>query len=121
MWNFRYFYTKYTAARVPSYFVFHHGETPDPHLLGKGNDMAYAIYRHSKHKNLGTVTASSRHMTREATTPNADPARADQNQILIGSEDPAADVAALVPALDAVDEDGKKRRRKNPLSRWKSS
>ena len=60
--------------------------------------MAYAIYRHSKHKNLGTVTASSRHMTREATTPNADPARADLNQILIGSEDPAADVAALVPS-----------------------
>ena len=77
--------------------------------------MAYAIYRHSKHKNLGTVTASSRHMTREATTPNADPARADLNQILIGSEDPAADVAALVPSLDAVDEDGKKRRRKNSV------
>jgi hypothetical protein len=77
--------------------------------------MAYAIYRHSKHKNLGTVTASSRHMTREATTPNADPARADQNQILIGSEDPAADVAALVPDLDAVDEHKKKRRRKNSV------
>jgi hypothetical protein len=77
--------------------------------------MAYAIYRHSKHKGLGTVTASSRHMTREATTPNADPARADQNQILIGSEDPAADVAALVPSLDAVDENGKKRRRKNSV------
>ena len=52
MWNFRYHYTKYTAARVPSYFVFS-WETPDPHLLGKGNDMAYAIYRHSKHKNPG--------------------------------------------------------------------
>lgn len=77
--------------------------------------MAYAIYRHEKHKNMGTVTASSRHMTREATTPNADPARADQNQILIGSKDPAADVAALVPALDALDEDGKKRRRKNSV------
>ncbi|MDF3377796.1 hypothetical protein HKX15_18685, partial [Sulfitobacter sp. KE37] len=77
--------------------------------------MAYAIYRHSKHKNFGTVTASSRHMTREATTPNADPARADQNQILIGSEDPAADVAALVPDLDAVDEHKKKRRRKNSV------
>jgi len=77
--------------------------------------MAYAIYRHEKHKHMGTVTASSRHMTREATTPNADPRRADQNQILIGSKDPAADVAALVPALDAVDEDGKKRRRKNSV------
>lgn len=77
--------------------------------------MAFAIYRHSKHKSLGTVTASARHMTREAKTPNADPARADQNQILIGSEDPAADLADLVPAIDAVDEVGRKRRRKNSV------
>jgi hypothetical protein len=77
--------------------------------------MAYAIYRHSKHKTFGTVTASSRHMTREATTPNADPARADQNRILIGGPDPAADVADLVPALDARDQDGKKRRRTNSV------
>ena len=76
---------------------------------------AFAIYRHSKHKNAGTVAASARHMTREAETPNADPARADLNRILIGGEDPAADVAALVPALDAVDEDGKKRRRSNSV------
>jgi hypothetical protein len=76
---------------------------------------AYAIYRHSKHKSLGTVTASARHMARAADTPNADPARADQNQILIGSEDPAVDVAALVPDLDARDEDGKKRRRSNSV------
>lgn len=77
--------------------------------------MAYAIYRHSKHKNLGTVTSSSRHMTREADTPNADSDRSHLNQILIGGDDPAADVAALVPALDAVDEDGKKKRRKNSV------
>lgn len=75
----------------------------------------FAIYRHSKHKNAGTVAASSNHMTREAETPNADPARAHLNRVLIGSGDPAADVAALVPALDAVDEGGKKRRRSNSV------
>ena len=76
---------------------------------------AYAIYRHSKHKNMGTVSASSFHMNRISPTPNADPNRAHLNRVLIGSEDPAADVAALVPALDAVDEDGNKRRRKNSV------
>jgi Plasmid recombination enzyme/Toprim-like/Protein of unknown function (DUF3991) len=76
---------------------------------------AYAIYRHSKHKNMGTVTASSFHMNRMSRTPNADPDRAHLNRVLIGSEDPAADVAALVPALDAVDGDGKKRRRTNSV------
>ena len=60
MWNFRYsLHTKYTGRSAFPPTLFFHGETPDPHLLGKGNDMAYAIYRHSKHKNLGTVTASS--------------------------------------------------------------
>jgi hypothetical protein len=54
-------------------------------------------------------------MTREADTPNADSDKSHLNQILIGGEDPAADVAALVPALDAVDADGKKRRRKNSV------
>jgi hypothetical protein len=76
---------------------------------------AYAIYRHSKHKNMGTVAASSFHMNRMSPTPNADPDRAHLNRVLIGSEDPAADVAALVPALDAVDKGGKKRRRKNSV------
>jgi hypothetical protein len=77
--------------------------------------MAYAIYRHSKHKTMGTVAASSFHMNRISPTPNADPGRAHLNRVLIGSDDPAADVAALVPSLDAVDDDGKKRRRKNSV------
>ena len=54
-------------------------------------------------------------MTRELDTPNADPARADRNMILIGGTDPAADVAALVPAINAVGADGKKRRRSNSV------
>lgn len=76
---------------------------------------AYAIYRHSKHKNMGTVAASSFHMNRMSPTPNADRDRSHLNRILIGGDDPAADVAALVPALDAVDQDGKKRRRSNSV------
>lgn len=76
---------------------------------------AFAIYRHAKHKNAGTVAAAANHMTRAGETPNADPARAHLNRILIGGEDPAADVAALVPALDAVDEQGRKRRRSNSV------
>jgi len=76
---------------------------------------AYAIYRHSKHKNMGTVAASSLHMNRMSPTPNADRDRSHLNRILIGGEDPAADVAALVPALDAIDQDGKKRRRSNSV------
>ena len=77
--------------------------------------MPFAIYRHRKHKISRTITASSRHMTRELNTPNADPARADRNMILIGGTDPAADVAALVPAINAVGADGKKRRRSNSV------
>ena len=77
--------------------------------------MPYVIYRHTKHKTSRTITASSQHMTRELNTPNADPARAGRNMILIGGEDPAADVHALVPAIDAVGADGKKRRRSNSV------
>ena len=37
------------------------------------------------------------------------------NRVFIGSDDPAADAAALIPALDAVDDAGKKRRRSNSV------
>ena len=47
--------------------------------------------------------------------PNADPRRAQMNRVFIGSDDPAADAAALIPALDAVDDAGKKRRRSNSV------
>ena len=56
------------------------------------------------------------HMTRQRDTPNADPARRDQNMVLIGGDDPAADVAALVPALDARGEDGRRRRSNSVLA-----
>lgn len=75
----------------------------------------FAIYRHSKLKSMGLVHASAQHMTRERETPNADPARLDQNRVLIGGDDPAADVEALVPALGAKGQDGKVLRRSNSV------
>lgn len=75
----------------------------------------FAIYRHAKLKSMGIIGASARHMTREAETPNADPARAKLNRVLIGTEDPAADAAALIPAPDARDESGKLCRRSNSV------
>lgn len=75
----------------------------------------FAIYRHDKLKSMGQVHASAQHMTRMRPTPNADPARNDQNRILIGGDDPATDVAALVPALDAKGADGQRLRRSNSV------
>ena len=69
--------------------------------------MPFAIYRHEKIKTAQALTASANHMTRAADTPNADPTRAALNRVLIGSADPAADAAALIPAPDAVDEGGR--------------
>ena len=77
--------------------------------------MPFAIYRHEKIKTAQALTASANHMTRATDTPNADPQRAALNRVLIGSADPAADAAALIPAPDAVDQDGKKRRRSNSV------
>ena len=76
--------------------------------------MPFAIYRHEKIKTAQALTASANHMTRATDTPNADPQRAALNRVLIGSADPA-DAAALIPAPDAVDQDGKKRRRSNSV------
>ena len=77
--------------------------------------MPFAIYRHEKIKTAGALAASANHMTRAVPTPNADPRRAQMNRVFIGSDDPAADAAALIPALDAVDDAGKKRRRSNSV------
>ena len=63
--------------------------------------MPFAIYRHEKIKTAQALTASANHMTRATDTPNADPQRAALNRVLIGSADPAADAAALIPAPDA--------------------
>ena len=51
-------------------------------------EAPYAIYRHAKLKSMGLIHASAQHMTRQRDTPNADPARRDQNMVLIGGDDP---------------------------------
>jgi len=52
----------------------------------------YAILRIERMANAGTLAASAAHMCRSNPTPNADPARAHLNRIIVGTADPAADV-----------------------------
>jgi hypothetical protein len=75
----------------------------------------YAIYRTAKIKTAGQLAGSANHMTRSSPTPNADPRRAELNEILIGSDDPAADVRALLPEIDQRDADGLLLRRSNSV------
>lgn len=75
----------------------------------------YAIYRTAKIKTAGQLAGSANHMTRAVPTPNADPRRAELNEILIGSDDPAADVRALLPEIDQRDENGHLLRRTNSV------
>ena len=75
--------------------------------------MSYQIYRHKKHGHAGTIAASARHMMRTRPTSNANPAR--RNHVLIGSGDPAADVAALLPKVGERGSDGVLRRRANSV------
>lgn len=76
----------------------------------------YAIYRTAKIKTGGNLAASSAHMTRGRPTPNADPDREHLNRVIIGSDDPEADVRALLPELGKRDPDtGKMLRRKNSV------
>lgn len=75
----------------------------------------YAIYRHEKLKSMRDIGLSARHMTREADTPNADPARAGLNRVLVGGTDPVLDVTALIPEPGARDAQGKLCRRSNSV------
>lgn len=52
----------------------------------------YAILRVERIPNAGSLAASAAHMARSNPTPNADPARAHLNQIIVGTTDPAADL-----------------------------
>lgn len=63
----------------------------------------YAIYRTAKIKTHSQIVASAHHMTRAVDTPNADPDRAHLNRVLIGGDDPAADVMRLLPAVGQRD------------------
>lgn len=75
----------------------------------------FAIYRAEKITTLGALGASSAHMMRTIPTPNADPARADDNFALVGSNDPAADVRALLPEMGARNAAGHLLRRANSV------
>ncbi len=83
---------------------------PPPEKPGR-----YAIYRTAKIKTAGQLAGSANHMTRASPTPNADPRRAELNEILIGSSDPAADVRALLPEIDQRDSNGLLLRRSNSV------
>jgi hypothetical protein len=75
----------------------------------------FAIYRVEKITQGGSLAASARHMARMRPTPNADPGRRARNRVLVGTEDPEADVRALLPELGARTEDGRLRRRSNSV------
>ena len=56
----------------------------------------FAIVRHSKHHSLGTIGASASHTMRTRRTLNANPS-GPAPEVWAGTEDPAADVRALLP------------------------
>jgi hypothetical protein len=75
----------------------------------------FAIYRTEKITHGGSLAASAQHMARTRPTPNADPERAPKNRILVGTDDPEADVLALLPKVGERDERGQLRRRTNSV------
>lgn len=79
------------------------------------DDRPFAILRYAKFKTDGAIRGAAAHMRRSIPTPNADAARASSNVILVGSEDPAADVLALVPKVGARGADGTLLRRSNSV------
>lgn len=90
--------------------------SPGPGHNGAPSEVGpYAIYRTAKIKTAAELSASSGHMRRTRPTPNADPARISENRIIIGTEDPVADVEALVPKLEQRDADGLLLRRSNSV------
>jgi hypothetical protein len=80
-----------------------------------GDDRPFAILRYAKLKNGSSIAGSANHMRRSIDTPNADPARTGQNLVLIGSEDPRADVMRLLPKKGERDEAGRLKRRENSV------
>lgn len=73
----------------------------------------FAIYRHDKLSTERDIRGRAAHMMRTIPTPNADPTR--RNRILIGTDDPAADLSALIPKPGDRGPDGKPLRRKNSV------
>ena len=73
----------------------------------------FAIYRHNKLSTPKDIRGRADHMMRTIPTPNADPAR--RNRVLIGTDDPAGDLLALIPQPGDRGADGKPLRRKNSV------
>jgi hypothetical protein len=74
--------------------------------------------RYAKLRTVGSIRGSSKHMRRDIPTPNADATISANNPILIGTENPAADVERLIPKVGARkdgQEDGKLLRRSNSV------
>lgn len=80
-----------------------------------GNDKPFAILRYAKLRSARSITGSAQHMTRAHPTPNANAARTNSNEILIGTADPAADVLRLLPEENARDTSGRLLRRSNSV------
>lgn len=62
--------------------------------------MAFAIFRLAKLSSIAAVAGSSSHMARTRETPNADASLTDQNEILIGTANPRADVLDYLQAAE---------------------
>lgn len=78
-------------------------------------DRPFAIMRYAKLKSWRSIIGSIAHMRRLQETPNADPARSNSNQILIGTPDPAESFRRLLPKEGAKDANGKLLRRSNSV------
>lgn len=82
------------------------------------DDRPFAIMRYAKLRSVTSIKGSSKHMRRDIPTPNADASISANNPILIGTDDPAADVLRLVPKVGARQgdpENGKLLRRSNSV------
>lgn len=79
------------------------------------DDRPFAIMRYAKLKSAASIKGSSKHMRRTIPTPNANASISANNPILIGTDDPAADVLRLVPKIEARGQDGKLLRRSNSV------
>lgn len=79
------------------------------------DDRPFAILRYAKLTSMAAIRGTAAHMRRTIPTPNADPALTPENRVLVGSDDPFADVLARLPEPDARGADGKLLRRSNSV------
>ena len=78
------------------------------------DDRPFAIMRYAKLRSIASIKGSAKHMRRTIPTPNADASISANNPILIGTDDPAADVLRLVPKIGER-QGGKLLRRSNSV------